>query len=407
MSILMDITNLVRELALYYATIGFIISITAETVNPLYAFGTAVISGVLSILLKRKRPFNMAPVLIMGLLIKSPSDALYVFPVMALLGYRAYKQSYQSSYSHVLSLFKTGMIAFILTGLAAVVYIGNHGKEFIRISSVLFMVFVICSVFELRMLKDNAINDLGSDYLKANIILMAAVTVIVILAGTPVMAQAIRLVAGSVYNYVIIPVIMAITYVIYLVLTMLGRLLLLIKPDISNVIEIPRISDVVKEIMPEITDDYTSSALFSTILKALGIIILIIAVIYVVRKLAENSRSLSFSQSNLIRESIKSDDIRPRKQRKADPDSNNPVRMAYRQYLQRCAKAGLKTDNGITSWEIARQTASLTGSDEAEKLRQLWLPERYSFGSNEENSSKARELVKTIRNALRKSRKNK
>lgn len=199
------------ELCLYTATVGFLITRLGSV--PL----TAHIAGVLfvaesfcALLHRRRRSVRMLPLLLCVPLFFKPASyaaILYPLPPLILIATRAWTGSFAASRETVRSLFRLGIWAAVLLMLAS---FGNGESEAFIALIPAFTVFLLLSILNMRLLRDESLLSFGGRFRLMNygLVALCLLSGLFLSSGT---GLALLKGAGTVlYSYVIVPVLLVI-----------------------------------------------------------------------------------------------------------------------------------------------------------------------------------------------------
>ncbi len=404
MTLFLSIIDVLRELCLYYSTIGFLFSLNESTLSLLPSIGISTTAGILCLLLKDKRMLGYLPlVLFAGLLFPEFNviKLVSVLPVIILYVLKTQRSGWQAEYDNVRRFMNGGLAAFGFTALIALVYIGQ-GQALTQQALPVFFVFLMLTIFELRMLRNDAVQNFGQRYVLMNFGMLGGILLLVLFLGSRSMLEALLFVLKTFYTYIVSPVIFAFMFCLMIIPYAIYYLVRWLKPGGFSNMEVPQISMIIQEMVPEMEDTYVGNPLFDTVTRGLLIIAFLIIMYFVIRRMTDRAEHRNDGTVIYKRESLKPESAKKRRRsifRLNDPD--DVIREAYRSYLNLCAKEGIPVDGSIASDVICEQSEQILKSGDARKLRDLWLPVRFSTDASDEQGNTAKELLRSIRRTFR------
>ncbi|MBR2668522.1 MAG: hypothetical protein IKE36_01850 [Solobacterium sp.] len=404
MSLFLSIIDVLRELCMYYSTLGFLFSLSENALPLLPSIGICAVSGILCLLLKNQRTLGYLPlVLLAGLVFPGFTliKLVSALPVVLLYVLKTQRDGWQADYDNVRRFMSGGLAGFGFASLVALVYLGQ-GQALTHQALPIFFVFLMFTIFELRMLRNDAVQTFGQKYVLLNFGLLAGILVIVLLLGSQSVLHGLLFLLKTFYTYIVSPVIFAFMFVLMVIPYAIYYLVMWIKPGGLHNMEIPQITSVIKEMFPEMEDTYVSNPWFDTVGRGLLIIAFLIIMYFVIRRMTDRAQHRSDGTVTYRRESLKPESGKKRRRsifRLNDPD--DVIREAYRSYLGLCAKEGIAVDGSIASDVICEQSEHILQTGDARKLRELWLPVRFSNDASDEQGNTAKELLRSIRKTFR------
>ena len=405
MSIILSIIDIMRLLALYYGTVGFAMYLMSDQ-NVVILFLISLLSATGCILLQNKKALRYLPLGLLVLLVIPGFTwmrLLAAVPVVLLLTLKCHENIWNSTYSNVHSTFNAGLFLSALVIFGIMIFFTGTAAKIKGQSLPLFIIFLVCSVFQLRMLKNNAVKELGKGYVYLTAGLLGFIIIVVLLLSSGTVMTALKAVGSLLYEILFVPVFMALMYVIMLIPYGIFYLLSLINPAAIRKLDIPGFLDMVQEFLPEIEMSYDIAQLLSVIFKAMVIGLFLLLTVYAVRVLTERLSRHENKNAGYVRENITAEKEQKKRSFRLSW-GNDSVRDVYRNYLLWCEKRGIRVDGSQASDVICEETEKLTASKAAEELRNLWLLVRFSGNDNEENVKTARELFRSIKAAFAKNR---
>lgn len=405
MSIILSIIDIMRLLALYYGTVGFAMYLMSGQ-NVITLFLISLLSATGCILLQNNKALRYLPLSLLVLLIIpdfSWMRVLAAVPVILLLVLKCYENIWNSTYSNVHSTFNTGLFISTLVILGVMIFFTGTTAKIRGQALPLFIIFTVCSVFQLRMLKNNAEKELGKGYVYLTAGLLGFILIVVLLLSSDTVVSALKAIGSLLYEIVFVPVFMALMYVIMLIPYGIFYLLSLINPAAIRKLDIPGFMEMVQQFLPEIEMSYDIAQLLSVIFKAMVISLFLLLTVYAVRVLTERLSRHENKNAGYVRENITAEKQRKKRSFRLSW-GNDSIRDIYRNYLLWCEKRGIPVDGSQASDIICEETEKLTGSKAAKELRDLWLPVRFSEKDSEEDVRTARELLRTIKSSFLKNR---
>ena len=404
--LLLNILDILRETCFYYCTFGFLFSLNGNTLSVPVSFLISLVSAVLCYVLKRQRTLAYAPILLLSALVfpqVTTAKLMTAVPLAAYYVLKTHRDAWHADYDNTHAFMTYGTALFAMTVFISLVFIQGHGAEVRSIALPLFFLFALLTVFELRMLRNDAVKNFGQKYILLNFAALLLIAAVVLILGSPAAVNLFMSALKWFYNTVIAPILMVLLFITMVIPYAIYYLVRFLKPGgFSGGVEMPKIESITEQLFPDLDNSYTENPWISRILEAVLIIAVIVVIFLILRRMADRNRYRTTGSASYTRESLAPSEVKKRRKsvfRLNDPSEE--VRAAYRSYLTLCAKEGIPTDGSIASDEICRITEEKLHTQDADELRKLWLPVRFSAEADDSGAGRAKELLKALRRSFR------
>ncbi len=402
----MALISVIREMCLYLATFGFITVGMVSLEGSLLILGTAVLCCLICQLYHPDSILKYLPLITCGLMFIRGTAGIQIAAALPVIGYLFLKirnGHWEASYPAVISTLKAGSAAYGIFLFFLVIYATDVAKGTNTASVPFFALFLILSVFSMRLQRDSALISFGSKYRLLSLIpVILTVLLAVLLSSAPVRAL-FMMILKLIGEYVVYPLFVVFAYVLLFIVNILKYpvLWLLRRGGVQSIDE----SEMGFESLGDMTDMFKPQEVVETpildmLWRALPAILVLALVIFIVIRISRNTGISTASTGSYHRESIIQSGPKHRTLRDLLRPPLTPVREAYRQYLKMCASSQIPADGSLASDEVLRLTSQHIPAEDAEKLRELWLPVRY--GNREDNDpAAAKQLIRHIRKQFR------
>ena len=402
----MAVISVIREMCLYLASFGYL---TVGMVSPegsLLILGTAVLCCVICQLYHPDSILKYLPLITCGLMFIRGTAGIQIaaaVPVIVYLFLKIRNGHWEAGYPAVISTLKAGSAAYGIFMFFLVIYASNAAKGTNIASVPFFALFLILSVFSMRLQRDSALMSFGTKYRLLSLVpVILTVLLAVLLSSPPVRALFVTLMRLF-GEYIVYPLLVVFAYIMLIIVNILKYpvLWLLRRGGMHSIDE----SEMGFEDLGDMSDifdtgEVTGSPILDMIWKALPAILLLALVIFIIRRISRNTGFSAASSGSYQREAIAQTGPKRRTLKDLLRPPLTPVREAYRQYLKLCASSQIPADGSLASDEVLRLTSQHIPAEDAEKLRELWLPVRY--GNMEDNDpAAAKQLIRHIRKQFR------
>ena len=396
-----DFISLLGDFCLYTATLGFIVSSFTKSFAVLVPACAYLVAIILFMLMRNvKSVWRFAPILVfvpVFILAKGVVGYIWPVPLVILLLMRAATGSWSAEHNRTQLLFK--IMPFVY---AVITLLSKASALYCRYSLPYFLAWLLISVVVMRMLRAPGLDALGTRFKILNVLLVVVIAGLVFLLSSDVCLNAIKVAFVFCYNKLIMPIFLVVVYacialpgVIYYIIKLICALF--------GGGELPSAEAVIGEaINEEYRDTFEFKEAPEWIGKAAaaaGIIILLVICILIFRKLLAKKSDDQEDLTEFHRESV--DVPQPLRSKRRFSFSNSPedvVRSSYRHYLELCEKNDVTVDGSNASDIISRESVPFAGKESPEKLRDLWLPARYSeLAISPEDAKESKELLKDMR----------
>lgn len=400
------------ELCLYTLTIGFVITRLGSVPPTAHTAGVLFIAEALSALLHRqKRAVRLLPLLLCVPLFFKPASyaaILYPLPPLILLTLRAWTGSFAASRETVRSLFRFGIWTAMILILVS---FGNAAKEAFIALIPTFAVFLLLSVLNMRLLRDESLLSLGGRFRLMNY----ALVVLCLLAGLFLSSETglalLKSVGTVLYSYMIVPALLVIIVVVLAVpglliflLSKLFTLIMSLLPAGEEGTPVFEFGPAVQEVLElEEEELRTLPDVLKKALIGLAVMLFLYLCYLGAKALLRKKRAGEEQQGSPNFEKLSYDTVSaprhllPRNDREV-------IRFCYRRYLQLCRRRGLPAEGEILSDALRDRSFFFTG-EQTDTLRRLWLKARYSEEEcTAEEASEARRALRELKTYERRNR---
>ena len=390
------------EITLYLSTVRFIFALIGEIQNPWPVAGIFLGAGIISASFSRFEGFKaylpMLLVIPSYLMAESVTDMVCITPLAVLLFFHIMRKRWSSDSVVLLGSLKAGlgMFFFVLVAAAVAAKIPMLTAE----SVPLFVLFMGTVILGMRVLRNEEMGKTGPVFYILNTLLVALIAGVGFVFSNSWLLGAVKTCLKFLYDKILGPILMGVTYVVIILPMLLGWLLdriQLKEPEpveevFENVFGNDELQDLYEEMEKKIPPEWVPK-----LFAAFGIIIFLIIAFLIIRKLVDYSSAKKPSGGSFERMSVAGEDA-PKKRRRRRNTNADAVRACYRKYLDICEDITIPVDGSIASDEIAARSRHCTGDGPTGALRQLWLPARYSENaSTEEDAKLAKQYLKEIK----------
>ncbi len=397
----MSILSECGVICLYLATFGYIMLEHSEPAVFLFiaaGFFAAVCVGIL--LKDRGKLKYISPVFLLlcfggGI---SRETILTVLPAAAYLIVRLRKDNWIPSHARVLTLFERGCVGYLVMILFFLVFNTPSLAVLSSRSLPFFAVFAVISFYELRMLRGQGIPvSFGMKYALLSFLPVPAAALAALLITSSQARWLAGAAASAVYRFLIVPL-------LYLFIWALLAVMEILKYPVFWIMSLFRTENQMEQILSEFgaaTEELMFEVTYNTggswadaLFRAIPAVLAVLFLIFLLRRAARQRRTEMLSGGTITRESLNSSRRRGFLASLLSP-LGDPVREAYRKYLYLCMENSIPADGRLDSLQIQKQTEMKTRSDDAGRLRELWLPVRYGRGKKSDGEL-ARRLLRRI-----------
>ena len=404
-----DLTCFAGELCLYMSTLGFVVSLFGETRNSLLYLALGLIAGAGCMLAQKARgALRFLPLLLFApafLLARDLASAVLPVPVLLLMLLRARRRSWRGDHELVKKLFKVGIVVYpLLLGFIALAELFNR---FLADTLPLFVVWLLLTVFNLRLLRNSDTANFGGQFRVLNAAMVLGVALVGFLLGTDLAVTAFLTLIRLIYSYVIGPLFFVALCIFTVVPAALGYLFGLLMRLMRGLLgsqEVPEMDLAGFAIeFPEYDGSATESSVWlQRAAAAVLVILFLLIVFFIVRKLVSRRKAPPRPPRTLERESVA---VKTGRRRGYGNSPAERVRAAYRKYLVLCGGLNIPVDGSAASDVIRDSSAPYTGEEDTQALREVWLRARFSGGEITDAEAKGtRQMVRRMKSSAEKTR---
>lgn len=402
----MAVISVIREICLYLATFGYITIGMVSLEGSLLMLGTAVLCCMICQKYHPESILKYLPLVTCGLMFIRGTSGIQVAAAVPVIGYLFLKirnGHWEAGYPAVISTLKAGSAAYGIFLFFLWIYASDVAKGTNAASVPFFALFLILSVFSMRLQRDSALMSFGTKYRLLSLVPVILTVLLAVLLSSPPARALFMTVMRLFGEYVVYPLLVVFAYIMLVIVNILKYpvLWLLRRAGMHSIDE----SEMGFEDLGDMSDmfdveEVTGSPILDMIWKALPAILLLVLVIFIIRRISRNTGITTASSGSYQREAITQTGPKRRTLKDLLRPPLTPVREAYRQYLKLCASSQIPADGSLASDEVLRLTSQHIPEEDARKLRELWLPVRY--GNTEDNDpAAAKQLMKNIRKQFR------
>ncbi|MBQ1532821.1 MAG: hypothetical protein IIZ57_11805 [Solobacterium sp.] len=402
----MAVVSVIREMCLYLATFGYLTVGMVSLEGSLLVLGTAVLCCIICRFWHPDSILKYLPLLTCGLMFVRGTAGIQIAAAVPVIGYLFLKirnGHWEAGYPAVISTLKAGSAAYGIFLFFLWIYAADVAKGTNTASVPFFALFLILSVFSMRLQRDSALMSFGTKYRLLSLIPVILTVVLAFILTSPP-ARALFVTLMRLFGeYVVYPLLVVFAYVMLAIVNILKYpvLWLLRRAGMHSIDE----SEMGFEDLGDMSDifdtgEVTGSPILDMLWKALPAILLLVLVIFIIRRISRNTGIGAASAGSYQREAITRTGPKRRTLKDLLRPPLSPVREAYRQYLKLCSSSQIPADGSLASDEVLRLSSQHIPAEDARKLRELWLPVRY--GNAEDNDpAAAKQLMKNIRKQFR------
>lgn len=401
------ICEYLSQMCLYLATVRFVFTFLGEIQSPWPVAGIFLAAGITAGVFSRFKGFKayLPMLLVVPAFILSPTiiSAVTLVPMVMLLGFRIYKNSWKGDSVVIRGSITAGLIAYAFILMISAV--SAHYPVMVAESIPFFVLFLMLCILGLRVLRNEESGRTSFVFYALN----TAIVVLVALSGfifsNSWLLNAVKTGLKAAYDYVIGPLLMGFAYIVIIIPLALGWLLEKLKTKEGEVMELEMdfaLTDEEKEEMLGDLEQKVPPEWVGKFFAALGIVIFLVICFFVIRKLVTDNGRAERSGGKLTRVTIDEEEAPRRRRRSLRNTAADAVRACYRKYLNICDGMSIPVDGTYASDEIAYRSEGVTGTEPTQKLRSLWLPARYSDeDSSEEDVKLAKQCIKEIKKQIK------
>ncbi len=399
-----DLLGLLGDFCLYFSSIGFLVRLCGETKSGGFYMAVYLLCAAAFLLCRKlKGPLRFAPMLLMlPAFLAAESIAAWILPIplCILLALRAYKDDWQAEYGRTKDMLKTGFIACCI--LLVFLILSEYMEKYSRTAMPFFIGWLLICVLQLRLLRSCQSSEMGAGFKLMNCLIVLLVAALGLLFSSELFVNAVKAAFSALHTYVVGPLLFALLCVIAAIPALVSYLIALLLSMLRNEeTEMPELdlSGSAQQLFGE-TEFVQSPDWLKNAAIAIGIVLFVVLCFFLIHKLLGN-KSRENSTSGISRESTGLSGAGKKRRAAGGNTASDTVRSCYKRYLELCGKNRIDVDGSIASDEICRKSQYYAKSDDPEKLRQLWLPARYSdSASGSEDAKTAKALLKNIKRSF-------
>lgn len=287
------------------------------------------------------------------------------------------------------------LVYLVFIGLYA---ISDMYTPLIELSLPWFMAWLLLAVFGLRLAR----SDTGKSRRLAmlNGLLLLSLALLCFLLSRPALTHLLGKGISLLYMYVISPLLLGLLILVCLIPAgIVYGIVWLVRYSASGSVQEVQLSmgaDMQEllgetDVIPKSTPEW-----LHLILPVLGTALFVLLTILLVRRFVSRGSSNWKSSGGVRREKLTTSDL-PRSVPFKANRSTSGIRASYRKYLKLCQSLGMDISGAYASDRVLEISASQLDYSKADRLRQLWLPVRYSNGGcSPEGTREAAALVKEL-----------
>lgn len=391
--------RILTDLAFYYAFASYI----SVCFGGRYAMVGLLVQAAcfaLSAALREKLCLRLAALLPSVLLWLLPgiglADGLLFLPPAVYLVWQAWKGKYPLEWNRQVELFSVFLKVY--TCVAAFLLASGMLKLLSAASLPIALIMLVCSVLLMRTLRHEPETYCQRRYQLVNLVSVAAVTVVAALISTEAFLKSCLSLLGSLYNTLVLPVLMMLLTAFVYVLRSVAWLLALLElkmPENGEMIEL-NLDNMLEDLdVKEITRYHID-------LKGLMIALLAVACVAALYFFFRWMSRLGWGEgaSDTLGEKRGVVDSVPGKPEK-QPRFGSPVqrvRAQYRKFLKLYLAMGGEMEKSDTSLDVHRGARKCRLDEAAAReLREIYIRARYAGDADGRDAARARELYGTIR----------
>ena len=378
-------TGFVRELLFFLSTFGIRLIMQTEGI---LAVLLACICAFACIYANEKGKLRfLALLLCAGMPVLMPSVPTIL--IMILIIVRCMMQKWEYDYDFTVLETEIMIPVFLIFALFT-----GFDREFMKLGIPVFAGFLCLSMFDLRMLR-SLTNTEDFSFTAMNLLLSAALGVFVAVIMIPSFGNLVLLAIGKIYAWCIVPILKILAGIVGFVVYGIVRIFLWLVSFIQKEeVEMPEMEmGEFGDYIPKEINMTSHPALMMT-----GTVIVCILAVIIIYFILKNIRKSSVSPNR--NPAFRKEKISVYEERKyRDMNENAGIRKIYRKYLKLCQKQNIIINGSNASDVIAGQTRDIIHTDDADRLRDLWLPVRY--GNKEgKDTEEAETLLRKIRKSF-------
>ena len=403
MSRLIDWISYLRLMVLYIATVGYVFARNIPGMNLGLMLGVSALVSGLCIYNSHRSGWHKYWPLVLCALYFVPFNGilsiLCILPLIILLVRSTVKTTWHTTFDMTLMGLRIGVPVYILMAIFTLPSDMGGLMDLPTRSLPLFVLFLAMTLFGMRILRHEDIEQLDKQYVLINLGLVVVVSAVALLLSSTWLMHLLIGLFGLIYRYILMPVLAA---AMYILIVIPYGLYMLISWILSKVHYKPLPQEVeegagrVSQTVYQTAEEMVGGDLLVMVFRGIAILVFIIIMIVVIRKMGGAQERVSYSTAPLKRETTRKEEKRHRSifSRRS---TSSVIRDCYLQFLKITAKKQIPVDGSIASDAIAGRASTIIGSDEPQRLRSLWIPIRYGESPDESAAHEAKELLKTIR----------
>ena len=370
------------------------------------------ISAFLCALVVEKRPksrwIKLLPLLVCGcafIFTKTSVDYVNTVPMVLYLAIIVFKGMFSVGYSTALQQFF--LLLKILPVVAVLTIVAGNKTGFSQVMLPYFFFFLILTVMLLRMLRHSEQVAKDKKFTIMNTLEIGAVCGFGYLLSTGQIITVVRFLFSSVMNYIVAPIMKAVSFVLTLIpkgIYEITKLLNVDLPvpdlsiDLSNIdfseLETGQgLPDPGEQAVMEFYAEEAAKGGGDTLKYvgiALGVIIMIIFMVILFKVLMRMGRNQNDNQFEDSREAISEEPGEDKLTRSA----RDRVRSCYRKFLKICVREGLDPDLNLNSRQVNQSMVKVLDVPAMDGLRDVYIRARYSSGEiTEEDVKIAKQML--------------
>lgn len=394
------------EITLYLATIRFVFGLIGEIQAPWPVAGIFLAAGIVSAFFSRFKGFAaylpLALVIPAFVMARSVTDMVCLAPLAVLLFFHIKRRRWNCDGVVLQGSLKAGLLIFVFIILTAAV--SGKVDRLSEESIPMFVLFMSLVVLGMRVLRNEEMGKTGPVFYILNALVVALVAACGFLFSNSWLLGTIKTGLKLLYDNVLGPLLMGVTYIIIIFPMFLGWLLdkiQLKEPEpmeevFDTVFGNDELKDLYEDMEKRVPPEWVPK-----LFTAFGIIIFLVVAFLIIRKIVDYASDRKPTGGDFDRSTIR-EEIVPRRRRGLRNTPADAVRACYRKYLDICEDFTIPVDGSIASDEIAARSGYRTGEDATGALRDLWLPARYSeSASTEEDAKQAKQYLKEIKKNIK------
>jgi hypothetical protein len=389
--------------ALYLSVGGFVFSLIGQTAGPFAYFGIFAAAGAAcSFASASEKWYRFLPLLLtVPAFIIGHNVAAWLLPVPLLFftAIKTYRRNWLADTFRLKELLPGSLIAYIF--ILIVSLLGGVIKRLTAESLPMFVIWLAMAVVSMRLARSEmGLKPSGRFYVLNISAVAALVAGSFLLTSRPVIA-AVKAALAWLYTHIIVKVILYALYIILFIPVMIVTWLANIIGEIHFKTDVFENIEGMADDFAEMFSDIEVAKVPSWIAPAAKVVVILLFLLLafsIARKIAGNRLPKGLSLGEITRERVSGQAPQRKRQKLFGNSPSQIVRQCYRKYLEQCRGWGIDVDGRLASDEIRDRSAGYAGAENAERIRELWLPARYSDAeSDEEDAKQAKKLLKDIK----------